>query len=266
MKLGSFIFTFSISFLSIIIGIIVSRYYSSRRKIKFYIHSIYDIIDTEIFNKKKLQFYYDSKEIKSIWIVRAIIRNEGNVDIDYKQVRHPPKLYFKPTAKILDVVESYPGSNSIIFNLDENTNSIEFDIQYIRRREHLAFQVLINSENNMVYYDDIRIEEGIIDNTDIAIVNLAKSPLSQIDARTVHVFKNRWMISLLYFTLSFFCFMQAILIVSKMLFENLYFLERLLIFSPSISNLFTQLVFGVFVLLAGLFFFRKNRLGRLFSF
>jgi len=162
-----------ITFTTIILTALITRYYAFRSKLYFVIFSIFDLVKLSSIAKEKVQIIYNSQPLDYLSIIRFLIKNSGNVDINKEQIRSKPILKFKNSTKVIDIEEVENKDNNRINPIINSKNGeIQFDIEYIKRKNLIAFQILAYKDNGKsVEYNDIEFSKGIITNTDIKLLN-----------------------------------------------------------------------------------------------
>jgi len=161
--------------ITIIIAVIVTRYYSTRRILNLVIPSIFDIIDISRIAKEKIQILYKNNRIESLWVIRVVLQNSGNFDIEKNMVHIAPQIDFGNSVKVIDVEPIYTDSESEINAEISEEGFCIFNIGYLKRRKQSAFQILVHTQcGKSIDYKDISLNQGVIENTDIRLINLKR--------------------------------------------------------------------------------------------
>jgi hypothetical protein len=158
--------TIILSLFSIVITIIITRHYSYRSCIAIIIASVFDIIDLSKVAKDKIEIFYNKIPIEQLWIIRAILNNQGNIDINSDMVHNPPSLRLIEDARIIDAENISNDNINKVDSFIMNEKSVVFNINYFQRRNLLAFQILVHTNKGIsLKPDDIILSKGIIENT-----------------------------------------------------------------------------------------------------
>lgn len=165
--------TIVVAILSLILGALVARHYSTRRILAIVIPSLFDIVDLSRVAKDKIKVLYQDKPIGSLWVIRVVIQNQGNYDLEKKLVRSEPKVSLGDFAIAIDVEPVNIDKEASIQTTIEEGKFITFHINYLQRGKQAAFQVLAHTTKGFdLKPNDIILDRGIIENTDVRLVNL----------------------------------------------------------------------------------------------
>ena len=165
--------TFLVSVISIIIGALVTRHYSARRRLELVIPSFLDVVALSHVAKDKIQVLYQGMHIKSLWVLRVVIQNRGNFDIEQRMVRAFPRINLGAFARIIDIEPVHLDRESLVELSVEDERYAVLKIDYLQRRRQAAFQIVAHSAGGAVLRpDDIVLENGIIENTTVSLKNL----------------------------------------------------------------------------------------------
>ena len=163
-----------VGILMLVLGSLVTRHYSMRRSLVLVIPSVIDVVDLSRIAKEKIEVLYQGVRIESLWVIRVLIRNRGNVDIEKGMVRSNPRIDVGELAKAIDVEPVDESESSSIQSSIEEDRYVAFEINYLPRKAQAAFQVLAHTPNGFdLDPSAITLDRGIIQNTDLDLVNLS---------------------------------------------------------------------------------------------
>jgi hypothetical protein len=178
--------TIAVGLIMMLLGAVATRHYSSRRRINFIMPSLIDVVNISHLVKDNIKIYYRDVPIQSLWVLRLIVKNNGNFDINKDMIRNLPKLTFKDSVKIIDIEPVIYDDNALISGLRSSETSIDFDIEFLKRGKQTAFQILFHTvDDSRVRMDDIKLSEGVIENTTVKLIKLGTTVIPYPFSRLV---------------------------------------------------------------------------------
>ena len=188
MTLTQIIITVVVALISLFLGGAITRYYSSRRNLALVVPSLFDVIDLRRVAKEKIQILYNQKNIQSLWVVRFLVQNRGNADIQKSMVRRCPYVSFGDKAVAIDVEPVSLPEDAIVNATIGETGTVSFSIEYLKRHSQAAFQILVHSETEAwLSAGDIVADTGLIENTKVDFVNLMSGGFPHFMDRTSEI-------------------------------------------------------------------------------
>lgn len=247
--------------LSIIITILITRYYSFRSNFNIILSSIVDLVRISFLAKDKVKILYNDKEVKSLSVIRMIFENEGNIDVSEEQVKKAPSLKFLNDVKIISIDEiNATDKSNISFDIISE-NEIHFNINFLGRKSRNAFQILVHKDNDFsTTHKDLSFDEGIIKNTNIKFIDYESDKIPSLIFKIAFFLQSKpIIINLLYSFMSGFLFITGLLHLIYIIFGyNLF--QYLGIKLPETITIWSVigLWFMSFTVIAPLFWFNKR--------
>lgn len=256
-----------IAILSLILGALITRYYATRRRINIVVPSAFNLVDLSRVAKEKIQILCNNKPIENLWVVRIVIQNRGNIDVESSAIRANPTLSFGESIEIIDIEQRHVGEENQVKATIRDTRFAEFKIDYLKRREQAAFQILVHSPKGDNFSPkDLSVAAGIIDNTDIHLANLAAGAMPATFTGVAKVIrKYRKLIGWAYLLLSLILILVGITDLYDPSLLNLSKTTQSTFPVPSRWKGTIPLVYGLVLLMPTILLIRKLRYLDLFS-
>jgi len=204
MTLQEIVVAVLLSLISLVVGALVNRYYASRRKISIVVPSLFNLVDLSRVAADKVQILYANKPIESLWVIRIVVQNSGNADITEEMVQILPRVSFGEATSIIDVEPTHTSSESDAEALVVDNRLVDIKINYLRRGRESAFQILAHAaRGSAIDPNDIRIEQGLIENADLGIYNFLTAAVPSVLQQPYKILrKQRKLVARVYIVLS----------------------------------------------------------------
>lgn len=258
--------TIVVGAICLILGALATRYYAARRRFLIIIPTMIDLVRVSRIAKEKIQILYKGRAVESLWVVRLVLQNRGNLDIDASLVRTPPHIQLAPSVKLIDVEPVHvKGHDSITARL-EGEDKVTFDIDYLQRKQQAAFQLLVHAESGKTLRPvDIVCDSGTIANTTTSFTNLMSSPVPDVFRSMEQLLRrNRKTIIRLYFVISFGLMCAGVFMVLHPWVIQNYDFPLLGTRSPRKVVAITTLIYGILLFFPTMFSFKRMRYLELF--
>jgi len=139
-----------IQFLSILItiffgitGALITFLLLNKSKLKCY--QIYPgkLFTEKVSDIKKLEITYNSQKVEGeLVFLQLLINNEGNCDIDFKDIYEPLTITY---SEPLEVIDAFINDNKFNIKLKINKNSLELNWDLLKKKEYFILNVVIKN-------------------------------------------------------------------------------------------------------------------------
>jgi len=173
MTLGELSVTIIVGIVTLLLGALISRHYALRSRLTVYVPSLFNLVSMSSVSSGKVSIVSDGRPLYSLWVIRAIVRNDGNHDITEKLVRSSPSLDLGPSAKIIDVLPVHISPESRVDALPTADSTLAFQISYLKRGSYSGFQVIVTTpQGGRIDAADLSLDPGLIENTKVKLDNV----------------------------------------------------------------------------------------------
>jgi hypothetical protein len=131
------------SLAALVVGGLITRYFSTRRRLIVAIPSAFDLVRVSKIAQTRVQIQFDGNTIERLWVVRIVLRNCGNRDIEESMVRSPIVVTISDPMNAIDLECVYQSSSNEISTSILDSHTIEFTPVFLRRRSSAAYQILV---------------------------------------------------------------------------------------------------------------------------
>ena len=128
--MDSVITTIILFILSIIITVLITKYYSFRSKLNIILTSIIDLVKISVLARGKVKILYNNEEVKSLSVIRIVIENQGNTDLSEEQVKIAPSIKFMPKIKVISIDDVSKTDKSNVLTDIISENEIKFHLKF----------------------------------------------------------------------------------------------------------------------------------------
>ena len=255
------VITIVVGVISLILGALATRYYAARRRFSVIIPSMVDLIKISRIARERIRILYKDREVEALWVVRLVLQNRGNLDIDASLVKTSPSIQLAPSLKLMDVEPVHIKDHNSITARLHGEDKVIFDIDYLQRKQQVAFQLLVHTESGKTLRAaDIVCDSGTITDTITSFTNLVSNSMPDI-FRSIEQFLRlgRKTIIRAYFVLSLGLICAGVLmLLHPWVVQNYGFRLFGTQSPPRVAGIAT-LIYGMILLFPTMFAFRRLR-------
>lgn len=169
--------TLLVSAMSVVTGGVLTWWFTSRRRIDFAVISAIEALRLSMVPKERLEVIFNGQSLHSLWVVRVVLHNRGNLDVSRNLVREAPSLGFPLQCVILDASQLNADKGAAIA-VTQSDHNLAFDIEFLPRGARVAFQILLRSDEKIeALGGSLNLKPGTIENTKISTVNTVSGRL-----------------------------------------------------------------------------------------